>query len=609
MTTLAAEFQREMESFDFAFRRKLQGLLLFRLLVGVFFLLLTILVQSRQNADLLAGHLRPLYYFSAILFAFTIIGSWRLPKIHHLRIFAYVQIIFDVLAVTVLVFLSGGVDSFYSFLYMPVIMSAAVLLMKKGSIWVASVSTLCYGTMLDLQYFGWITPFNVISSSSPIGDSGAYFHTILMNICSFYLVAYVSGHLAEELEKSSRRVQEQQRDLRRLEMLNQNIVQSINSGLLTVDLTGSIQHVNRHGQEILGLSYNQIMRGSLQDILPALESELESEMVMPDEAGSPPLQPIAMGRKEIFYLRPSGEKLQLGYAISALQDSSGQCSGWIINFQDLTAVREMETHLQRMERLALAGKIAAEIAHEIKNPLAAMSGSMQMLQQELGDEPDLARLTTIVCREIERINSLVTDFLWLAKSPPKVEKLQPLAVCPKILDTLSLMKQQQEISSLFRVQTHFEVEPVLRMDPYIFQQILWNLFRNALEAMPQGGDLLVRVYAQSFPALVGGRHPAHIGIDIQDSGCGILPEVQEKIFEPFFTTKEVGTGLGLSTVYQLLQSCGGRIEVRSELNRGTTFSLLFPLPEPDDPDRKSFPSLAATGRVASSESSAKVPLA
>ncbi len=163
MATLGAEFQREMESFDFAFRRKLQGLLLFRLLVAVFFLLLTILVQSRQAEDLLAGRLQPLYYFSVILFAFTIIGSWRLPRIQNLKRFAYVQIIFDVLAVTVLIYLSGGVDSIYSFLYMPVIMSAAVLLMKQGSIWIASVSTLCYGTMLDLQYFDWIRPFNVVS--------------------------------------------------------------------------------------------------------------------------------------------------------------------------------------------------------------------------------------------------------------------------------------------------------------------------------------------------------------------------------------------------------------------------------------------------------------
>jgi two-component system, NtrC family, sensor histidine kinase PilS len=604
MATLAAEFQKEMESFDFAFRRKLQGLLLFRLLVAVFFLLLTILVQSRHAEDLLAGRLQPLYYFSSILFAFTIVGSHRLPKIHNLKRFAYVQVIFDVMAVTVLIYLSGGVDSIYSFLYMPVIMSAAVLLMKKGSVLIASISTLCYGIMLDMQYLDWIKPFSVVGNYTSSGDSGVYFHTILMNICAFYLIAYVSGYLAEELENSSRRIQQQQQDLRRLEMLNLNIVQSINSGLVTVDLSGSIQHLNRHAQEILGLDQNQIMGRSIEDVFPGLDAE----MVMPDEAALHPRPPDAIGRREIRYVTPGGDRLQLGYAISALQDFSHQCFGWIINFQDLTAVREMETHVQRMERLAFAGKIAAEIAHEIKNPLAAMSGSMQMLQGETCDEPDLARLTAIVSREIDRINTLVTDFLWLAKSPPKAERIQPLPVCQMILDTISLMKRQQEISSLYRVQTHFEMEPVLQMDPHIFQQILWNLFTNALEAMPDGGDLVVRVSAHPNQADKEVRGHSLLRIDIEDSGCGISPELQEKIFEPFFTTKEKGTGLGLSTVYQLLQSCGGRIEVHSEHNCGSIFSLLFPLPKPDNRDEEQPYSLALSGRMSSSEPSPMAPL-
>jgi two-component system, NtrC family, sensor histidine kinase PilS len=599
MATLAAEFQREMESLDFAFRRKLQGLLLFRLLVAVFFLLLSILVQSRNAEELLAGRLQPLYYFSTILFAFTIVGSYRLPRIQNLKRFAYIQIVFDVLAVTVLIYLSGGVDSIYSFLYMPVIMSAAVLLMKKGSILVASVSTLCYGVMLDLQYFGWIEPVNVVGSYTSSSDSGVYFQTILMNICAFYLVAYVSGYLAEELDKSSRRIQQQQQDLRRLEMLNLNIVQSINSGLVTIDLSGSIQHVNRHAQEILGLDQNEIMGRSIVEVFP----ELDAEMVLPDEAALHPRPSDAIGRREIRYVTPGGDRLQLGYAISALQDFSHQCFGWIINFQDLTVVREMETHVQRMERLAFAGKIAAEIAHEIKNPLAAMSGSMQMLQDETSDQPDLARLTAIVSREIERINILVTDFLWLAKSPPKAKRIQALPVCQLILDTISLMKRQQEISSLYRVQTHFEIEPVLQMDPHIFQQILWNLFRNALEAMPDGGDLAVRVSAYPNQADKEVRGHSHLRIDIEDSGCGISPELQEKIFEPFFTTKEKGTGLGLSTVYQLLQGCGGRIEVHSELNRGSIFSLLFPFPKPDNRNEERLHSVTLTGSMTSSEPS------
>jgi two-component system sensor histidine kinase PilS (NtrC family) len=599
MATLAAEFQREMESFDFAFRRKLQGLLLFRLLVAVFFLLLTILVQSRNVEDLLAGRLQPLYYFSAILFAFTIVGSYRLSRIQNLKRFAYVQIVFDVLAVTALTYLSGGVDSIYSFLYMPVIMSAAVLLMRKGSVLAASLSALCYGVTLDLQYFNWIVPFSVVGSYTSSKDSGLYFHTILMNICAFYLIAYVSGYLAEELDKSSQRIQQQQQDLRRLEMLNLNIVQSINSGLLTIDLNGTIQHVNRHAQEILGLDQIEIIGKSIVDLFPGLDTE----MVLLDETAMHPRPSDAIGRREVRYVTPGGDRLQLGYAISALQDFSDHCSGWIINFQDLTAVREMETHVQRMERLAFAGRIAAEIAHEIKNPLAAMSGSMQMLQDETSDQPDLARLTVIVSREIERINTLVTDFLWLAKSPPKAKRIQPLPVCQLILDTISLMKRQQEISSLYRVQTHFEMEPVLQMDPHVFQQILWNLFRNALEAMPDGGDLVVRVSAYPNQADKETRGNSHLRIDIADSGCGISPELQEKIFEPFFTTKEKGTGLGLSTVYQLLQSCGGRIEVHSELNRGSIFSLLFPLPKTDSRDEEQLFSVALTGSMVTSESS------
>lgn len=604
MTQLAAEFQKEMESFNFAFRRKLQGLLLFRLLVAVFFLLLTILVQSRRDVDLLAGHLQPLYYFAAILFVFTIVGSWRLPRIRNLRRFAYVQITFDVLAVTVLVYLSGGVDSIYSFLYMPVIMSAAVLLMRKGSLWIASISTLCYGTMLDLQFFGWIRPFNMISGYYYLGESGTYFHTLLMNVCAFYLVAYVSGYLAEELEHSSQRILEQQQDLRRLEMINHNIVQSINSGLLTVDLDGAIQHVNRHAQEILGLSLNEVAHRSIENVFPGLTTEL----VLPEGADSYRALQVAAGRKELRYSKPTGEKLYLGYTVSALQDFARQCFGWIINFQDLTAIREMETHIQRMERLALAGKIAAEIAHEIKNPLAAMSGSMQMVQQETQQDPTLVRLTGIVCREIERINTLVSDFLWLAKSPPKADRVQPLPVCQTIMDTISLMKRQQEISSRYQVLTRFEVEPIVQMDPYIFQQILWNLFRNAIEAMPEGGELMVSVRPCSYQAEPGSRGRQQVCVDVQDSGCGIPPELQEKIFEPFFTTKEKGTGLGLSTVYQLLQGCGGRMEIHSEPGLGSTFSMVFPVAVPDDSaDRDPLPTVTCDGALGTEASITSAP--
>jgi two-component system sensor histidine kinase PilS (NtrC family) len=579
MALIAAELQQEMDSIVFPFRRKLQGLLLFRLLMAVFFLILTILVQSRQNVELLAERLQPLYFFAAILFIVTIVASLSLGRVRNLRRFAYLQIVFDVMAVTALIFLSGGVDSIFSFLYMPVIISAAVLLLRKGSLWTASLCSLCYGVMLDLQFFGWVRPLQMIIGTTHVEESAIYLHTLLMNIGAFFLVAYVGGYLAEELGKSNQRIREQQKNLRHLEMLNQNIVQSINSGLLTVDLQGHIQHVNRHAQEILGLSQTQILRLPIRDLFPGLETEL----MLPEESESHPQKQVMVKRKEIRYAKPSGEKLYLGYTISALQDLYGECSGWIVNFQDLTSILEMETHMQRMERLALAGKIAAEIAHEIKNPLAAMSGSMQMLQSEIQSNPGLARLADIVCREIDRINALVTDFLWLAKTPPKLERIQPVAICRSIQDTITLMKKQQEISSHYHVKTLFLAEPILHVDPHIFQQILWNLLKNAIEAMPGGGELVIRVGLTANPSDHGAQGLQQVMIDIQDSGNGIPLDLQEKIFEPFFTTKQKGTGLGLSTVYQLMQSSGGRIEVHSDPGHGSIFSMLFPLAKSTQP--------------------------
>jgi two-component system, NtrC family, sensor histidine kinase PilS len=564
--------QEELDHTLLAFRRKLQGLLLFRLVLATFSLLLTIVVQSRRGSDLMSAHLQPLYFFSASLFLFTIVASLVLDRLRNMKRFAYGQIFFDVLAVTMLVFLSGGVDSIYSVLYMPVIISGAVLLLRTGSFWAAALCSLCYGLLLDLQFLEWIKPLQMVEESVRLGDSARYFHTLAMNIAAFFVVAYVSGHMAEELEKSSHRVREQKRDLDRLEMLHHNIVQSMNSGLLSIDLQGTVQYCNRHAQEILELAENQIVGRPIDEFFHDLEETLP---LLKDPEACLARQ-LTLQRRECGYQTPSAKKLHLGYTVSGLQDERGQCLGWIANFQNLTSLKEMESQVQRMERLALAGKVASEIAHEIKNPLAAMSGSMQMLQDGVQHDPWLAKLTEIFCREIDRINSLVTSFLWLAKTHPVSGRIQEVAVCSAIVDTIRLMKDHHEMSSRYRVQTMFLADPVLQLDPYTFQQILWNLLKNALEAMPEGGDLMVRVGLKSADqTTIPASDSRYVFIDIQDSGMGIPADIQEKIFEPFFTTKEQGTGLGLSTVYQLLQSSGGRIEVRSEPDRGSTFSLLF----------------------------------
>jgi len=232
----------------------------------------------------------------------------------------------------------------------------------------------------------------------------------------------------------------------------------------------------------------------------------------------------------------------------------------------------MEEHLQRMERMVYAGKMAAEIAHEIRNPLAAISGATQMLQSETDQGSFQAKLMNIVSREIQRIDDLITDFVWLAKGSQKPEKVEEVSVCAFIEEVLAQLKARDKNMDRYRFEQLFELMPVFLMDPQHLRQVLWHLMVNALEAMPDGGALTVRVAASeapSFPEL-------KTLVEITDKGSGIPEEDRERVFEPFFTTKQSGTGLGLSIVYQLMENIGGRIELKSVLESGTSVSLFFP---------------------------------
>lgn len=555
---------------EMALRRKIQGLLLFRLLLGVFFLLLTIIVQSRRDKELLSAHLQPIYFFSCILFVFTIVGALSLGRIRNLRRFAYVQLFFDVGAVTVLIYLSGGVESLFSFLYMPVIICAAVLLYRRGSLLTAAFCSLCYGSLLDLQYFGWVFPLHVVSQAPQLRDSGSYFHSILMNIAVFYLVAFMSGYLAEELQKSSQKVVEQTKDLLRLQVLHRNIVHSISSGLITIGPVGEILFCNNFAQEILGLRSEPIVGRQFTSLFPSLDP-LEWPRVPNQGQG---VKKTLAERPEILYRRPPGEELYLGYAVSVLQNETGTWAGWIFIFQDLTQMKAMEEHLRRLERLVFAGRIAAEISHEIKNPLAAMSGAVQMLQDESIPGTSQARLMDIIHREIDRMNELVKDFLWLAKGVHSPENITEVQVCSIVQEILDLLHARNRVASKHRIKTQFACAPLSLLDPHHFRQILWNLFVNALEAMPDGGELTIAVGLRQ-----SGEPPVReTRIDIADSGIGIPEEARGRIFEPFFTTKGHGSGLGLSIVYHLVEKADGRIEITHHADRpGTTFSLFFPL--------------------------------
>jgi len=551
---------------DSRFKGKLKKLLLCRLILAVFFLILTLAVQSRRNADLLSAHFHPLYIFSCILFLFTIFGALSLERVRRLVQFACLQILFDLGAVTVLVYMTGGIESSFSFLYMLVILSSALLLYRRGSLLTASACALVYGLLLDLQYFGWISPLQLVAGSGQERDSGTYFFYILMNTAGFLLLGFLAGYLAEELQRSSLRVRERERDLSKLATLHGSIVQSMASGLLTVDLNGRIIFSNNAAQEILGTKSGDITGRLLTELFPAVDISK-----FPRSDGAQGQKPA--GRMETDYTHSSGVQITVGYSASILHNENGETSGWIIIFIDLTKLKAIEEHIQRMERLALAGRMAAEIAHEIKNPLAAMSGAMQMLRSEIAENALNKKLMGIVQREIERINSLVTEFLWMAKGSPKSAQVEDVSICSVIDEIIALLRAQKQVTASHIIRTDFYAKPLIAIDPHHLHRVLWNLSVNALEAMPEGGELSISVNLEEPHD--NAMRP--IRIDIGDTGCGIPEGAFKRIFDPFFTTKTSGTGLGLSIVYQLVEKAGGSIEVsRPHDGMGTIFSLFFP---------------------------------
>jgi two-component system sensor histidine kinase PilS (NtrC family) len=285
-------------------------------------------------------------------------------------------------------------------------------------------------------------------------------------------------------------------------------------------------------------------------------------------------------------LHASGEKRHLGLASSILRDGEGLASGWVVIFQDVTEVVAMEHELRRSERLAGVGQLAADIAHEIRNPLAAISGSVEMLEAGLGeDNRDLEarRLMGIVLREIDRLNHLITDFLQFARPAPT--KRTPVDLGAVVEDLVGMFEvtRPEEV----KIEVVLGEELTALVDPTQIRQILWNLVLNAVQAMPEGGCIRISVAEVAEEPQEGaseGRNDAKGGADfvevtVADTGVGIAPEVLERIFDPFFTTKPEGSGLGLATVHRIVEANGGNLRVQSHVGEGTVLRVRFPRQE------------------------------
>jgi two-component system sensor histidine kinase PilS (NtrC family) len=461
------------------------------------------------------------------------------------------QIAIDVLLATWLVWHSDVINSPYIALYIVIIAVSSLFLGPRDAVVTSVGSAVAFTAcaLALLQNRPSITPDETLSQT--VQSVGLF-------DVAFLVVGLLSARLAERQSRSDVRLHEATQSLANLRALHERIVESIRSGLVTTDLEGQIFSFNTAAEEITGYKARDLrgqnaslLLGELKDRIAATVKAVETGEVSP--------------RFETDCRTAEGLRLRLGFSMSPLSSEAGDITGMVIAFQDLTQIRALEETSRRQDRLAAIGRMAASIAHEIRNPLAAMRGSIQMLRSEMNSDPSQMELMEIILRESDRLNRIITDFLNYAR--PRSIVQSPVDVGDLLHQTFALLRHSPEIN---QSQTIVEELPneqlVVDADAGQLKQVFWNLARNALTAMPDGGSLTAKVEMNSHN---------RVRIAFSDTGKGMSPEQVEHLFEPFSSTTG-GTGLGLSIVYQIVRDHGGTINVRSLEGQGTTITVELP---------------------------------
>jgi len=489
-------------------------------------------------------------YFLTLIYAF-IISRTRYPLF-----FISFQLAVDLLFETALILVTGGVDSPFSFLYVITIVSASIFFHRRGGVLTAIAATFLFGTIINLQYAD-MPPFD---HPSLLGNKELIYMLSLYMI-TFFTVGSLSGRLSERLH-------EKEIGFSKLRVFTEDIVESISSGLVTTDLSGKITSFNRSASEMTGFKPEEAI-GAIWWELFAWE-EIRDRYRDLAVTGVPQRFDGEISTKK-------GERCLLGVTISPLRNEHGGQIGIIGTFQDLTQLKSLEEEMQKKERLATIGEMAAGMAHEIRNPLASLSGSIEVLKGDLNLRDEHLKLMEIAIREAERLNSIITQFLLYAKPlPPRRQRTDLHAL---LSETVQLLQNNPEYHDRIRVSLLVSAEPLIMLiDPNQIRQVFWNLSINAFQSMPDGGVLTIstrRAQAKKAKSMIASEE---VEILFSDTGSGIKKEDLPRIFYPFFTTKNSGSGLGLSIVQRIIEEHRGEIRVESS-PKGTTFYVTLPLDE------------------------------
>ena len=537
-------------------RRKLLALITARAAVISVLLGSAILIQIKSPGTLPVD---PFFFLLGLTFALTVVYSLTIRQAERHRWIVDVQLAVDVAIVSAIVHLSGGVHSYFSSLYALPIIAASAIQSWRGGMVIGTLSSVLYTGVVLLQYFGAPTS-SVVVVAQDLPPLRVALFTVGLNSFGFFAVATLTGYRAEGLRRADAQLQRASSELADVQAFSRHVVDSLTSGLATTDMTGRVITYNRAAEAITGTTASE----AIGQPAPAV---LQLPVALDGLFGPPSGRP-KQTRVEYGYTRRDGRQIELGLSAAPLMTPRGE-TGFILTFQDVTESRKLEREARVQQRLAAVGEMAAGIAHEIRNPLASMSGSIQILRAELPLTDEQGQLMDIVIRESERLNDTIRSFLAYAR--PQRQAMRHMDVRQVLTDTARLLQNSTERSEGHRIAVDVPAEAVdFQADEGQIRQIVWNLATNGLRAMPDGGTLRLAATppSEGTPYLV---------ISVSDEGVGIAPEELDGIFQPFRGGFDRGSGLGLSIVHRIVTDYSGEVRVRSKKGAGTTVEVRFPV--------------------------------
>ena len=560
---------RESERAPASSLHRLKWLVGLRLLLASALLGSAFILDFHERLPFATG---PLYALLAVTFGLSLLCALLLRSQRYLASQAGAQLALDLALISVLIHFTGGIDSVFPFLYILVIFAAAMVTGRRGCVVIAVLSGLLYATEVFAEHTGLISPIPFAGALSSARATGYVVYQTLSHMVAFLTVAILSSQLTERLRRTGQELERRGIDLQNLRTLHEVIVANISTGLLTLDLTGRVVSFNHAAERITGHLFSALREQRWQatpfGACPGLH-RLYAE-------GSLAALPCPL--EEITLQRSDGSLLPAEISYSALHGSAGEMLGLVVMFQDLTERKRIEEALRRADRLAALGRLAATIAHEIRNPLAAISGSVEVLRHDLRPAQGMDELLDIILRETFRLKLITGQFLDFSK--PQSTLCRPCAIRPLLAETLALLERSPEWHPDLRWIVMPGADWQVLADADQLRQVVWNLCLNAIQAMPQRGTLTVRIAPvpdrpDDPPHARASAVPDWIEVAFADTGQGIPEQDLHKVFDPFYTTRNSGTGLGLSIARRLIESMSGRIEVESRPCAGSTFRILL----------------------------------